>query len=533
MSRRHDGSDISRLGALAARHFQAGRLAEAEDLYQRLLRARPRDHDAQHILGVIALRLGRPAEAVDRLRRAIALAGRDALVHLTLGVALKALGQLDERIAAYRAAVRLDPRLARAWSNLGAALLDADDAAGAEAACRRALELAPDDDSEALASRGEALRRLGRVDEAMACLLGALARWPDRTEAAVNLGLLLQNEGGRAEADACFARALAIDPACALAHWNRGLLRLGAGDLATGWAGYGWRFATPALHQPRRLTMPAWRGEDLTGKRVLAWREQGLGDELMFASCLPDLLARAGHVIIECDRRLVELFARSFPQATVCADGAGAAVAADLHAQVHVAMGSLPQGFRPGLAAFPGRSGWLVADPRRVARWRERLAALGPAPKIGIGWRSGLVRGGRTASYTRLADWGPILGIPGLTFINLQYGRADVALADAERRFGVTIHRWPEVDLKDDLEETAALTAALDLVIAAPTSVGEMAGALGVPVWRCSPGGDWSALGTAVRPWYPAMRLYQARPGEGLAGVIERVGRDLRALARQ
>ncbi|HYD69442.1 CHAT domain-containing protein [Azospirillum sp.] len=511
----------------AARHLQEGRPAEAEALLRRLASQRPRDGDVLHLLGLAVLHQGRGAEAADLLRRAAGRHPDDAVVHSHLGVALKAAGRLDERITAYRTAVRLDPAQVRAWANLGAALLEADNADGAEEALAHALALAPDD-AEALAGMGDALRRLGRPDAALACLTRALAARPGFAEAAVTLGLLLEAEGCRPEADTAFARALASDPGHALAHWNRGLLRLGGGDLAEGWAGYGWRFSTPALHRPRPFAEPEWRGEDVSGRRVLVWREQGLGDELMFASLYPDLIRHAGQVVIECDRRLVPLFTRSFPGAAVVAAG-GPLPPVDCH----IPAGSLPRWLRPGLAAFPASPGFLVPDASRVGRWRRELAALGAAPKVGLAWRSGLATRSRAAAYAPLDLWAPMLTVPGLTFVPLQYDRCAAACAAAERRFGIRLPRWPDLDLKDDLEEVAALMAALDLVVAAPTAVGELAAAVGVPTWRLAPGGDWSALGTAARPWFPAQRLFQPRPGEGLANVLARVGAELAALQRR
>ena len=119
---------------------------------------------------------------------------------------------------------------------------------------------------------------------------------------------------------------------------------------------------------------------------------------------------------------------------------------------------------------------------------------------IGLCWRSSLRSTLRDANYAPLSDWAPILTLPGLRFINLQYDDCEAELADAEHRFGITIHR-PPLDLKNDLDGAAALTAALDLVISAGTSVAEMAGAPGLPVWRIGRAGDWTTLGTGCRPW--------------------------------
>ncbi|HYD66562.1 tetratricopeptide repeat protein [Azospirillum sp.] len=500
-----------------------GRLEEARRAYRQSLAAAPGNADALNDLGALLHRMGRPEGAEKRLREALAVAPDRADVRHNLAVVLTDRGAHDQALEHARRAVALAPDFADAHHTLGNILLALDRPEAAEAALRRALELAPGAAS-VLASLGAVLERLGRADSALACLERA-AEASDSAEAWSNLGKVWQGQGRADRALAAFDRALAASPELALARLNRGLLHLERGDLARGWADYAARFAAQRDHRGRRFAAPEWRGEELSGKRILVWREQGVGDELMFASCYPDLIRHAetegGRTVIECDRRLVPLFARSFPAAEVRAES-GAPGDMDFH----VPAGSLPALLRPSPAAF-GAGGWLVPDSARVAAWRGRLAEGGPEPTVGIAWRSRLTTGERGGAYARLDAWGPLLSVPGVRFVNLQYDRCDAVLEAAERRFGIAIARWPDLDLMNDLENAAALTAALDLVISAPTAVAEMAGALGVPTWRLMPGDDWTRLGTAARPWYPAQRPFQPRPGEGLASVLERLGAAL------
>lgn len=151
---------------------------------------------------------------------------------------------------------------------------------------------------------------------------------------------------------------------------------------------------------------------------------------------------------------------------------------------------------------------------------------------IGICWRSRFVTAERAANYTILDQWAPVFAVPGVRFVTLQYDECEAELAAAEQRFGIAILR-PPVDLLNDLDGAAALTAALDLVISAGTSVAEMAGALGVPVWRLSAPGEWTALGTGCRPWYPAMRLFTPPPGGTLSDALAAMAAELRRLTRR
>jgi hypothetical protein len=172
--------------------------------------------------------------------------------------------------------------------------------------------------------------------------------------------------------------------------------------------------------------------------------------------------------------------------------------------------------------------GYLVPDPQRCALWHRRLACLGPGLTVGIAWRSQLLTARRRASYTSLAQWGPLLTLPGVHWINLQYDDCASELAEARQRWGVTIHTWEELDLFHDLDGVAALMGALDLVIVPETAVTALAGSIGQPGWQLSLyNGKWDALGTEVSPWFPSMRVFrQPQPGDW-ESVIQRVATEL------
>ncbi|AWK85853.1 tetratricopeptide repeat protein [Azospirillum thermophilum] len=556
--------DPDRLLAAAAEHHRAGRLGDAAPLYERVLRLRPGDPVALHLsglllhqtgdsaaaepsiaaavaaepgyaaahasLGSVRLALGRPGDAIRALRAGLALRPDDAALLTNLGNALDRSGRLEEAASAHRRAALADPALPQAADNLGTVLLRLGRIGEAAAAHRQALALAADLDS-AWQNLSVALRRQGRLDEACRAVARALALDPALAEAMANLGRLLREMGHFARAERWCDRALRLDPGQPAALFNKSLLCLTRGALSDGWAGYDRRFdGTEMTGGARQPGVPLWRGERLDRRRILVSREQGIGDEVMFAGCLPDLIARAGHVVVECDPRFVPLFGRSFPQATI----RPAPDRQDEPAEgvdLHIPIGSLPRRLRRSLAAFPSReAGYLRAAPQRVALWRDRLAALGPGLKVGVAWRSGLLTAERMPDYTRLEDWGPVLAIPGVHFVTLQYGDCAAELEAARRRFGTAPAVWDDLDLRNDLEGAAALTAALDLVIAPAVSTGELAGALGVPVWRFGRAGDWTTLGTAVRPWFPSMRLFLTRADQTVADLLPEIARVLSSL---
>ncbi|PWC90280.1 hypothetical protein TSH100_03055 [Azospirillum sp. TSH100] len=524
-----DGANADALHLLGVLHHQRGLDAEAVRLIGQAIARRPGMAEQHANLGLALHALGRLAEAEAEYRRALALREAYAEAHNSLGSALQEQDRLAEAAIHYRRALDLDGGYAEAWANLGTLLRAQDDYAEAEAALRHALRLDPGH-ATAMTNLGVVLKETGRAAEAEATHLEALRLDPGDAETMVNLALLREAQGRGEEAESLYAKALIHAPGFALARWNLALRLLGRGRLAEGWNEYEARFASRRVSAGRSFALPVWDGRP--GRRLLVWREQGLGDELMFGTALPDLSARFGPemLVVEVDPRLTGLVGRALPGVTVRAQTADPADANPGDADAHLPMGSLPRLLRPTLADFPARPSWLAPDAMLLAEWRERLTALGPGLRVGICWGSQNMLGERKASYTALADWAPLLTLPGLLAVTLQYDGREAEIAATEERLGVRIHRWPGTDLKNDLEGVAALIANLDLVVTVASSVGEMAGALGVPVWRFGPAGDWTALGSGVRPWFPSMRLWSAIPGERLADLLSRVAGELRRL---
>ncbi|PWC39207.1 tetratricopeptide repeat protein [Azospirillum sp. TSO35-2] len=522
-----------------------GKAEPAADAYRAALRARPDYAEAEGNLGTVLRSLGRAAEAEPLLRHALASQPGLIEARAALGLALLDLGHSDEgeatlravlvqrpdhagaalalagarqrrgadAIPAYRRFLTLEPADAEAWNGFGLALQAADRIAPAADAFAHAVRLAPTM-AEALTNLGTIRRLQGRPAESAAVQRRALDLRPDYAAAHTNLGLALQDLGDDAAAEQSFTRALEFDPAQALARFNRAILRLRQGRLTEGWGDYAARFESGRLRPKRPFTIPEWQGDDLGGRRLLLWAEQGLGDELMFGALLPQAIARFGPLIVECEPRLVSLMQRSFPGITVRAPSRRPD-----DADCHLPFGSLPRLLWPRIADATAPAGWLQPDPARRADWRARLDALGPGLAVGIAWTSQRITTERRASYTELDEWAPLLRSPGLHAVSLQYDGREEEIAAVEQRFGLRIHRWNDLDQKADLEGTAALMANLDLAVTVASSAGEMAAALGVPVWRLGRP-DWTQLGTAVRPWFPTMRCVHPQDGGAVGDAI-------------
>lgn len=517
---------------LANSQRSSGDLAGAKATYRELLTADPNHAQAWNNLGAVLAQEGELVGAEQAYRRSAAIRPGHAETLSNLGNVLVERGKLGEALAFHRAAVDAAPDSAEALIFLGVALQELDQPAAAIDAYRLGLRLDPEN-LNGLTNLGAALELTGNLAEAEKVLSQALAKAPGSADVWGNLGLCRLAQGDRSRGIAALNRALEIDPELPRVRISRALLSLEDGCLESGWADYAWRFAAGEALPDRRFTVPAWCGNSLPDKKLLIWREQGLGDELMFASFYAQAIAKVGSTIIECDPRLVGLFTRSFPTAVVRAqklpkDDGDAPERPD--ADIHVPAGNLPGLLSPkGLEGFNGTP-YLAVDRVRSAKAQEWLESLPAGLKVGICWRSRLVTTRRRNNYASVSEWLPLFSVQGIQVVNLQYSARPEEI-DALQADGSRLHMMPGLDLSDDLEGVAALIANLDLVITAPTAVGEMAGAVGTPVWRLVGDRDWSTLGAGTRPWFSSMRLFLHSSGAaaGVAEVIRFLKRILRS----
>ncbi|MCW5603617.1 MAG: tetratricopeptide repeat protein [Burkholderiales bacterium] len=540
------------------RHLQqTGDIAGARAACQGILSRNPRYAPAYLELGKMLAQSGELDPALEHLRQAVALAPESDEAHVALGNVHDMRG--DDRAAeeGYRAALAINPGQAAAHYNLGLLLKRCGRSAEALRHLDLAVAHAPDFEP-ALREQALSLIGLGRFDEAKASLEDAVKRRPGSgglqaylgfayqeqhcpaealacygqaqrlghadAELHKNLGIVLQELGRLPESLAAYDRAIALQPDYPLARFHRALARLLRGDFAEGWPDYELRLVSE--DRPRRpSTLPRWDGGGLAGKTILVHGEQGLGDEIMFASCIPDLMARAGACVIECAPAFEKLFRRSFPAAAVrTASSAATGPAADCE----VPAGSLPLHFRRSLADFPAHSGYLRADPQRVDYWKARLDALGPGVKVGLSWRGGTHRTRSPLRSIPLEHWLPILRADKMHFVSLQYGKVDDDLREFSAAAGIEIAHWPEAIA--DYDETAALMSALDFTISVCTAVIHLGGALGRPVWVMAPySPEWRyGFAGVTMPWYPSVRIFRQPAFGDWTSVIDRVARALR-----
>ncbi len=394
---------------------------------------------------------------------------------------------------------------------------------------KRASQLAPDEPM-VWNNLGLCYQEGSDKQQGETCYYRALKLDPDDALAHCNLGVLYTNLAQPTKALRHLNVAIEHDPGLAEAYYNRALANVALGNYKEGWADYDAILAAGKIRKERIFGMvPRWNGAE--GKTIIAYGEQGIGDEISFASCIPDL-AKNNKVIVECNPRLWGLFKRSFGLETHGTrfhemipwlndqktgtlrkiDGA-------------VAFGSLPQFYRNSVEEFPGKP-YLIADPERRLQWKALLEALGPKMKVGIAWTGGNKNTGKERRSVGLEDLMPILK-QDATFISLQYMDAPEVIA-LERDHGIKVHHWKHALQTDDMDDTAALIAELDLVITVQTAVVHMCGALGQTCWAMLPKEPRWFYGITgeTMPWYESIKLYRQK--HNWVELIAEVGRDLR-----
>lgn len=406
-----------------------------------------------------------------------------------------------------------DPNLLYVSGNCS--LAQGHEAAALEA-YRRSVAIAPAFVA-ALANLGFLLRTGQRIDEARDVLRHAVALEPDNAIAWMNLVSCYVNEGEAAAGEAVAREAVRRHPRNAVIRWNLALLLLEQGKWREGWREFRHRFETPIVTRPqwamglRRLEDPAQLGR---GETVICHGEQGLGDEILFAGLLAEFVADAGRrgaeVLLAPNPRLASVFARSFAVRQQDPATPGGVVAPDWC----VPLGDLPGFYRRDDADFPRRGGFLSVDPAAVARLRAALA--GPAagrPLVGIAWRGGSAYTHAVHRTIPLSDWMPLLSQPAC-FVSLAYHDAAAEIAAVRADHGVDLLDMPEVTLARDYELTCELVAALDLVVAVPTSVHHAAGAVGTACWLVmDERAAWRECSrTESLPWYPTTHRRFVRP---------------------
>jgi tetratricopeptide (TPR) repeat protein len=360
-----------------------------------------------------------------------------------------------------------------------------------------------------------------------------LEEWVDRETShrehcATQLGLCYA-EAGRIDEGIEYHKALLRkNPEYATGRYNLGMLQFKNGDVAEGYRNYEARWQRREFPSKRRVfDAPRWQGEPIKGKKLLVWREQGIGDEVRFASVLQDLKELGCSVTFECSPKLSPLWERSFPWATIGHEGEVDCRNEEAYAEFdyQIPVGSLGSIYRPTVNDFHKKQApWIRRYHDAENRVRAQIAVNPDEALIGVCWRSSNQATSRDRYLLRGEQLEPLKTLPNSRWLNVQYDCSPEEIENV-RNLGLPLHHYTNLDQKDDLTGACSLLGACDLVISVGVSVADLAAGLGVPVIQIGSENSEIFLGTDHVPWFPTCMSLRMQPNGGdavIANIVDR-----------
>jgi tetratricopeptide (TPR) repeat protein len=534
---------------------ERGEIVVAQQRYQQLLAINPKHFDALHLYGVALAQSAKFSEAEQVMQQAININPNIAALWSNRGNALSSAGRIEEALGCYQTAISLDENHVQAWQNLASSYKDLQRWEEGLKAYTRLLQLNPNA-PQGYSGRGFIYKKMARHQESLDDYSVAIKLEPMNEKNHCNHGLLLSDLGRHEEALISYNRAIELSPNYAIAfynrglamhrmlrldeaiedynkaiqlqpnfhdaHWNKALVLLLSSRLTEAWPEYEWRWYKPEAAVDRRdFAEPLWLGkEDVRGRTILLYAEQGLGDTIQFSRYAEQVEALGAKVILEVQIGLNSLLAQLPGISQILVRGQELP-----KFDMVCPLMSLPHAFNTKLDSIPASIPYLHAYPEKIAEWQEKL---GPRqrPRIGLVWSGRQAYLADKQRSMSLERWLPYLS-KDLDWISLQkeVRESDVAALTSSniRHFG---------DQLKDFSDTAALCQLVDLVISVDTSVVHLAGAMGRPVWVLLPASpDWRwMLKRSDSPWYPSATLFRQDAQAGWDEVLQRVAD---ALAQQ
>ena len=431
----------------------------------------------------------------EKTREVIENHPRVSILYNILGIALQKKGDFNESILNFNQAINIQPNFDQAHNNLGNVLKD-----------------------------------IGKFKEAIISYQQALKLNPNYAEAYSNLGNTLGELGKFKEAIANHQQALKLNPKYTLFDYNEALIRLTLGEFDVGWKKFEYRFGRARVSFMRYKTDKLWDGNYLDGT-LLVWAEQGIGDHILFASMLTDLRKYAKNIILEIDKRLVNLFKRYCKTIDFLNIEVKSTEKKFIdNYDKHIAIGSLGQYLRKSKKFFKTTPiKYFISSPLKEKELRKKFF-LNKKFKIGVSWKTlNKKQQNRNIDLEKML---PILSNPNCDFINLQFGKFDEDLQQLQSKHGIKIRTIKEIDNYNNIEDLAALINCLDLVINIQNSNSDLAGALGQKTWvMVSKIPEWRwTINEKKSPWYPTTKLFRQEKAGNWNSVINNINMDLKQL---
>ena len=498
------------------------KLEEAIEAYNKALSIKPDYAEAYYNIGIVLQEQGKLEEAIEAYNKTLSIRPNYVDAYNNMGNALKKQGKLEEAIETYNKVLSIKPDYVDAYFNMGNVLQDQGKPEEAIEIYNKALAIKPDY-AKAYYNIGIVLQEQGKLEEAIETYNKVLSIKPDYVEAYNNIGNALVDQGKPEEAIDAYKKAISIKPDYAQAHHNLSFALLAVKDFDQGFIESEWRWKSKRQDGTfLKSTKPMWNGEK--NQRVLVWGEQGIGDEILFSSIIPELYTTSLKILVKCDKRLIPLFKRSFP-VDIIYFSKDKPVPEDEY-DFHIPMGSLPLTFRKSLDSFKKSAlGYLKPDTARAKSIRGQLIHEQGKKLIGISWKTASPTKGSSYRNINLAELARALDSSNTQLVCLQYGDVSNEIEAVKRDFNIEVIQFSDVDNKHDIDGLAALMAACDTVVTIANVTTHLSGALGLPTklmlpltvnWR------WGASENSSY-WYDSVRLYKQSEFNDWYSVLARI----------
>jgi tetratricopeptide (TPR) repeat protein len=508
---------------------QQGEIEQAKLLYEDILQNDPNHFDALHMLGV-AVTDEDPSRAVQLLSKALEINSTMPECFNNAAHALMKLGQHAVALECARQAIALKPDFWQAYANGAESLRNLQRQNEALDYINAAIDLAPNV-AKLYSNRGNLYEEQWQYEQALIDFGTAIELDPSDPQFYVNRGIVYQALNQIYPAIADQEKATQLNPLLGEAQANLAMLYLLNGNFQSGWGKYGWRWKRAILDSdPLQTTKPVWKKAS-AAKRVLVWGEQGVGDHIFFGSLLLEMQKLVPELLVQIDERLIPLFERSMPGIDFYPTNK---VVDESLYDAHLAIGDLAGLFRNQLDDFLNvKTQFLQANSQNTNAIKEELSSAGEL-LIGISWKSKNLQSGAKRSLG-LDEFVSAFNMPGIKFVNLQYGDVDAEITDLKKQHLIEVTQYKKVNNQMDLDGLASLISACDLVISADNTTVHLAGALNIPCWillSIAPSWRWLS-GVTLSPWYPSIRLYRQQQLGQWGGVLRKIREDLMPLLKK
>ena len=486
---------VSAISNLTKNAIESNECFPAENLLSECLGAIPKNPSIYYFYSFFLSKFGKYEKALDLSEGGLKIDNRNVKLYDAMGLSYTGLGKYDLALNSFDQALQIDPKF-----------------------------------TSALINKSRALIEMGKTNDALRILRDLVKSESENIHVLNNLGLALSDIKEVNESIKILEKAIEINNDFAEAHFNLARVLLMKGDYRRGWEEHEWRWKCRDFDSEfRKFPYQVWSGEDIKGKKILVWSEQGIGDEIMFLSPLKQLISDGATVVLECSDKLVNIFSRSLPDVTVVPRTMPPkkdTLMSDIEFQLPLA--SLSRFYRNSSESFSSNSGeYLFPKTSLVAQLNQRYRDLGDGPLVGICWRSGNLKVGAERSIP-LKLWKEILIKRPCRFLSLQYGDSRSDTSIFKNNSDIHIHVDEKVNPLEDAESWFAQIAVVDLVICVDNSTIQVSGSQGVPTWTLvnfNP--EWRfGLRGEKNDWHPSMKVYRQHKEGDWESVISKVADD-------